>query len=225
MVFKTLIKFQFFLLFIYFTCCSSVFAQANSLDSLVSLEISLRNDSSKVIVLNQIADFYMGKNYIKSINYSKKALRLSRIIGYSKGSLNSLTTLANAYDYIGNYSEAQKLNFKILSIYEKDNNIEGINTIYNNIGIIHYYLGNYSHAIEFTKKSLKYYQNINDSIGIAMCYNNIANSYSDEEFYEKSLTYYFKALTFYEVLNDLSGVSLIKGNVGEVYIEKKKPSI
>ncbi|MDG1476319.1 MAG: tetratricopeptide repeat protein [Vicingaceae bacterium] len=192
------------------------------MDSLISLEQSSQNDSSRADILNQIADFHMGKNYIKSINYSKKALRLSRLIGYKNGTINSLTTLANAYDYIGNYSKSQKLNFQILSIYEKDKNIEGINTIYNNIGIIHYYLGNYPQAIEFTTKALMYYQSINDSIGIAMCYNNIANSYSDEEHYEKSLIYYIKALNIYEKLNDLSGISLIKGNVGEVYTEQKK---
>ncbi|MGB0882272.1 MAG: tetratricopeptide repeat protein [Vicingaceae bacterium] len=222
MVFNTNIKLHLIILISCIFCCLNIAAKTSKIDSLTLVEKSLQNDSSKVITLNKIADLYMGKDYIKSINYAKKGLRLSRLIGYKKGTLNSLTTLANAYDYIGDYSKSQKLNFQILEIYERENDLEGINTMYNNIGIIHYYLGNYKQAIEFTTKALNYYQNINDSIGISMCYNNIANSYSDEGENEKALSYYFKALTIYEAINDSSGISLINGNVGEVYIEEKK---
>lgn len=222
MILKNLIKSNIIILITCVMCCIVLNAKSNNIDSLLRLEPTLKNDTNRVNVLIEISDIYIQDNFIKAIKYSKQSLRLSRLLGYEKGELESLTHLANAYDYIGRYSESQKLNFQILSIYEKKEDIEGLNRIYNNIGIIHYYLGNYKQAIEFTEKALKYYIEKKDSNGISICYNNLANSYSDELDYDKALIYYFKALAIDETNNDLEGVSLIKGNIGEVYIEQKK---
>ena len=203
-------------------CCLFVNVKSNNLDSLLQLEATFSNDSNKVNVLIEIADVYVESNFVNAIKYSKQALRLSRLLGYDDGVLESLINLSNAYDYIGQYSKSQEANFKILAIYEKRSDIEGINNTHNNIGIIHYYLGNYKQAIEFTEKALEYYISVKDSNGISICYNNLANSYSDELDYDKALVFYFKALTIDENNNDLTGISLIKGNIGEVYIEQEK---
>ncbi|MBL4594669.1 MAG: tetratricopeptide repeat protein [Flavobacteriales bacterium] len=203
-------------------CCFSFDAKSNSLDSLLKLESSLPNDTNKIKVLMEISDIYIEVSFVKTIKYSKQALRISNLLGYDDGVLESLLSLANAYDYIGRYSESQEMNFKILAIYEADNNIVGMNNTFNNIGIIHYYLGNYKQAIEFTEKALSYFIAENDSNGMSICYNNLANSYSDELDYDKALVFYFKALAIDEANNDLGGVSLIKGNIGEVYIEQEK---
>ena len=186
------------------------------------LEVSLDNDTNKVNVLNDISTFYIKNDFIKSIKYAKESLRLAEELKYEDGVLRSLENLANGYDYIGRYSESQQLNFRILDVYKKRGDLEGTNSIYNNIGIIHYYLGNYNESREFIEKSLTYYLQQNDSVGISMCYNNIANAYSDEEDYETCLEFYFKALAIYENIKDDEGISLIKGNVGEVYIEQEK---
>ncbi len=222
MILRSLIKSIAILLVTLMMCCFSIDGKSNNLDSLLRLESSLSNDTNRVKVLLTIADVYTDKDFVKTIKYSKQALRLSRLLGFEDGVLESLNNLSNTYDYIGQYSESQEANFKILTIYEDRNDIEGMNNTYNNIGIIHYYLGNYEQAIEFTEKSLQYYISEKDSNGISICYNNLANSYSDELDYDKALIFYFKALEIDESKNDLEGVSLIKGNIGEVYIEQEK---
>jgi len=222
MVLKPLIKYVFVILILSLILSSTSNVKGNTLDSLLRIESTLKNDTNKVNILVEISSIYIETDFIKTIKYAKQSLRLSRLLGYKSGELLSLIHLANAYDYTGRYSESQKLNFQILSIYEKKGDEYGLNTTYNNIGIIHYYLGNYDQAIEFTNKSLEYYKNKKDLDGIAMCYNNIANSYSDKLDYKKALEYYFNALAIYEDTKDEDGVSLIKGNVGEVYIEEKK---
>jgi len=210
-----------FIVVCFITCCEKE-VRAESLDSLLKLESTCQNNSKKVDLLIEISSIYLEGDFLTSLKYSKQSLKLAKLIEYEEGILLSLINLANAYDYIGRYSEAQKLNFQILAIYKENEDVEGVNSTYNNIGIIHYYLGNYSQAIAFTKKTLAYYKGINDIEGIAMCYNNIANSYSDEEDYDKSLDYYLKALEMYKEIKSDQGITLIKGNVGEVYIEQKK---
>ncbi|PCJ28058.1 MAG: hypothetical protein COA97_01930 [Flavobacteriales bacterium] len=222
MILNSYIKYFGLLLVAFLICGSSFYGKSNNLDSLIRLESSLPNDTNKAIILIKIAEIYIENDFIKTITYSKKALRLSSLLDFDSGVLKSLISLANAYDYIGRYSQSQETNFKILNIYEAKNDIYGVHSIYNNIGIIHYYLGNYTQAIEFTEKALKYYLSVNDSNGISICYNNLANSYSDKLDYDKALSYYFKALELDEAIGDLDGISLIKGNIGEVYIEQGK---
>jgi serine phosphatase RsbU (regulator of sigma subunit) len=200
-------------------CCLLVNASSNNLDSLLNVEPTLGNDTNKVILFNQIATIYLESDFINALKYSKKSLALAKQLNYNDGILDGLVNLSNANDYLGRYSESQKLNFQILSIYENKNNLDGIHSTYNNIGIIHYYLGNYEQAIDFTEKALKFYTSEKDLEGMSMCYNNLANSYSDQLNYDKALNYYFKALAIYEKEKSLSGISLAKGNIGEVYIE------
>ena len=223
MILKNFIKPHILLLIICTISYFNIRAESKELDSLLQLSYIAENDTGKVVLLNQIAGIYLEDNFINALKYSKKALLLAQHLNYDNGILESLTNLSDANDYLGRYSEAQKLNFQILSIYETHNDVEGINSTYNNIGIIHYYLNNYSQAIKFTEKALKYYESQKDSNGMSICYNNLANSYSDQLNYKKALEYYFKALKLDEAKKDMEGVSLIKGNIGEVYTELNEP--
>jgi serine phosphatase RsbU (regulator of sigma subunit) len=197
-------------------------AKANELDSLLRFESAMPDDTLRVNALIDIARIYIDSDFIKAIKYSKKSLKIARYLNYNEGIINSLSCLADAYDYTGRYSKAQKLNLEILSLYKKSGNEAAIYATYNNIGIIHYYLGNYNEAIEFTTKALNYYLSQKDKEGISMCYNNIANSYSDQGDYETALDYYGKSLALYRLIEDEDGISLSKGNIGEVYIEQTK---
>jgi serine phosphatase RsbU (regulator of sigma subunit) len=197
--------------------------KANELDSLIVYEQALiEEDTNKAIVLNKIARNYLESNFVKAVLYSRKANQISTTLSYDEGILESLTILCDANDFLGRYSEAQRLNFQILEIHQANNDIGGINGINVNIGIIHYYLGNYSLALDFTKKALEYYESVLDSNGMSICYNNMANVYSDRLEYQKSLDYYFKSLEIDKASNNIVGVSLIKGNIGEVYTELKE---
>lgn len=194
---------------------------SNEISSLLKEIETLENDSFKVNQLNNIASLYIDSNFVNALKYAQKANKLSKEINYKKGYIESLTLLADANDYLGRYSEAQKLNFELLEYYNKINDQELINAMNINIGIINYYQSNYDESTEYTFKALSYYQNMDDQLGISICYNNLANVYSDRLNYEMALKYYFKALAIDEESNNKSGVTLIKGNIGEVYIELK----
>ena len=205
-----------------FLCLSFTIGSANELDSLIKVSKTLPNDTNQINTLNTIASIHLDKEFTKAVFYANKSLELSQKLNYNSGKINSLTILVDANDYLGRYSEEQKLNFQLLELYRKKNDKMGISSSYNNIGIIHYYLSNYELATEFTKKALTLYQELQDSSGISVCYNNLANVYSDKLDYPTSLTYYLKALEIDERAGDESGIALIKGNIGEVYTELKE---
>ncbi|MCB9335224.1 MAG: tetratricopeptide repeat protein [Flavobacteriales bacterium] len=205
------------LIILLFLFSNNVFS--NELNKLVNRLPSLNNDTGKVNTLNKIASFYIDSNFINAFQYAQKANKLAQEIDYENGYIESLRLLADANDYLGRYSEAQKLNFQLLDYYTHINDEELINAMNINIGIINYYQSNYNQSIEYTFKALAYYQKINDNLGISICYNNLANVYSDQLNYQMALKHYFKALEIDEKAENIGGICLIKGNIGEVYIE------
>ncbi|TXB67027.1 tetratricopeptide repeat protein [Vicingus serpentipes] len=194
--------------------------QSFSNEKIVKLESSsLNQDTSKVNLYIEIAQDYIDTNFVMALKYAQKANNLSQKINYQSGYITSLRLLSDANDYLGRYSEAQEINFKMLDHYKKINDEEEIHSTNINIGIINYYQENYDQSIDYTFRALSYYQNKDDLTGISICYNNLANVYSDRLDYKTALKYYFKALALDEETNNKDGIALIKGNIGEVYIE------
>jgi serine phosphatase RsbU (regulator of sigma subunit)/Tfp pilus assembly protein PilF len=179
----------------------------------------IAEDSAKVNLYIEIAQDYIDTNFVMALKYAQKANNLAIKTNYSSGYIKSLRLLSDANDFLGRYSKAQEINFKMLDYFKEKQDEESIQSTHIIIGIINYYQENYTQSIEYTFKALNYYQNINDLIGISICYNNLANVYSDQLNYKKALQYYFKALALDEKTKNTHGITLIKGNIGEVYIE------
>ena len=179
-------------------------------------------DTSTVNLYIEIAQDYIDTNFVMALKYAQKANNLANRINYQHGYITSLRLLSDANDYLGRYSEAQEINYKMLDYYKDIKDEESIQSTNINIGIINYYQENYDQSIDYTFKALNYYQNIDDLTGISICYNNLANVYSDRLDYETALKYYFKALALDERTKNIDGITLIKGNIGEVYIELKE---
>lgn len=182
----------------------------------------LPEDTSTVNLYIEIAQDYIDTNFVMALKYAQKANNLSNRINYKYGYITSLRLLSDANDYLGRYSEAQEINYKMLDYYKDIKDEESIQSTNINIGIINYYQENYDQSINYTIKALSYYQNVDDLTGISICYNNLANVYSDRLDYDTALKYYFKALALDEKTKNIDGITLIKGNIGEVYIELKE---
>ena len=204
-----------FLYTLFFSFLTNI--SATKLDSLMNVSSLFEKDTNQVNTFNQIAEIHLEEDYLKAIFYAKKALTLSNELGFISGKISSYLTLIDANNYLGRYSETQKVNFELLEIYKKKHDKSGIASSYNNIGIVHYYLSNLDLAAVFTNKALNIYIELKDTSGMSMCYNNLANVYSDKEEYKNSLKFYLKALEIDEKSGNMEWESLVKGNIGEVY--------
>jgi serine phosphatase RsbU (regulator of sigma subunit) len=168
------------------------------------------------------AEVEIETNFYVAYNMSSRTYAQSLEINYDNGVIRSLDVMAAAKDYLGDYAEAQRLNYEMLRIYELKGDENGVAGMNINIGVIHYYQSNYIQALEVTRSAKKYYQSINDSGGVSICHNNIANCYADKIEYDSALVYYFKALAIDKAQNVIDGQSLLMGNIGETYLEQEK---
>ncbi|MFT7612651.1 MAG: serine phosphatase RsbU (regulator of sigma subunit) [Parvicellaceae bacterium] len=168
------------------------------------------------------AEVEIETNFYVAYNMSSRTYAQSLEINYDNGIIRSLDVMGAAKDYLGDYAEAQRLNYEMLRIYELKGDENGVAGMNINIGVIHYYQSNYIQALEVTRSAKKYYQSINDSGGVSICHNNIANCYADKIEYDSALVYYFKALAIDKAQNVIDGQSLLMGNIGETYLEQEK---
>ncbi len=170
------------------------------------------------------AGFYSGKNYIKAIEYLKKALYVAKKIHDINEVAYLLGDIGKCYREISDYPEALKYYFESLKIFREANNKYGIAGISNAIGVTYSNLGNHTQSLNFYLQSLNIYKNIGDSIGIARLYNNIGGVYLNENKFSEALDYYFKALEIKKYNKDTNMIIYLNNNIGMVYLTQKKYS-
>ena len=115
-------------------CC-----QPLGTDSLIQQLEKPSEDTNRVnLLLNITSKLFFYKPDI-SLEYSTKALTLSRNLGYTKGMLSALTLAGEASRLVGDYPGALKFQFEALEINRKLKYADGEATNLGFIGVI--YLG------------------------------------------------------------------------------------
>lgn len=176
---------------------------ADSVDSLKHLLISDKEDTNKVIHLNNIFKEYRSTgNLSNAVQYAKAALALAKQLNYKKG-------IANSYNNIGlvsylqrDYEEAVEKCSTALKLRLELGNKNDIATSYNNLGLIYWSQGNYKLALQNHLAALKTYEEIGDKKSISNVYNNLGISYLSQGDYDKALESYFASLKIQEESGD-----------------------
>ena len=104
-----------------------------------------------------------------------------------------------------------------MRIFQYNNDLDGVASMYNNIGIIYANLKKYSDALDYYNKSLTIHLQRNNVSRIASCYNNIGNIYLIQNDNEKALEYYLKSLEKKVKLDDNRSLAGMYINIGNVY--------
>ena len=132
-------------------CLSAVtYAQITNIDS---LEAALRNekqDTTRILLMNDLAYSYVMTKPEKSGPLVFEALELSRRIGYLKGEAKSLNMISIEYRRRGNAPKAMEVLLQALKINEKNNYLDGLS---NNLGL----MGNMLEGIGDYRQALRYH--------------------------------------------------------------------
>lgn len=210
-----------FLLLVLLLLGKFTFAQSDKIDSLLNvLANHPENDTTKVKLLNKIADGMKYTDITKTFLYASEADSLSDILDFKKGKTTSLQLIGNYYFYTQDISNALQYYQKALEISKEIGDKTGISYIYNYTGNVYLMQGDYEKALEYYKKALIAFEEVGDKIGISGCYNNFANIYYMQGDYPRTLEYFQKALRVFEELNNKAGVSGIYNNMGVVSDEQ-----
>jgi tetratricopeptide (TPR) repeat protein len=213
--------------FIYFLICTLIcignllFSQNKRIDSLETLLKITKEDTSKIVLLNEISGLLTNMaNYEKATQSANEALNLSSKTLYTKGYINGYNNLAAIHHYQGNYSNALNYYFKSLELSEKTGNKKMTSLFLGNIGLIFSEQGLYTKALDYHKKALTIYQELDDKRGIALNLGNIGNVYNYQGNYEKALEYYFKCIKLNDEQNDNREKAINLNNIGVVYCQQ-----
>jgi signal transduction histidine kinase len=133
---------------------SQIGSSGHAWDSLKHKLPLTKNDTSRVLLLADIASAY-GVNNIDSLNaYGRFSLALSQKIQFSRGEVTALNVLGVAYQLLGEYPKSLEYFYRALEIAEKKNYDYETAICYEWIGGTYWFLTDYSKAIDFYQKSI-----------------------------------------------------------------------
>jgi tetratricopeptide (TPR) repeat protein/anti-sigma regulatory factor (Ser/Thr protein kinase) len=217
-------NFKILLLFVVaFFCkcsCNYLYAQKEGRPLIDSLEIELpklKNDTNKVLVLNEMALNYSTINTDMGLQYGQQELELATKLNWKKGIGKATNIMGLNFFAKSNYLRALEYYRKALSIYEAIDFKQGRVIVLNNIGICYHQKGDNKTAIEYYFKGLKINQEINDKKWAAMIFANIGVMYEDNSDFPAALEFYFRALKIEEDNGYKNLAARTMGNIGNVF--------
>ncbi|MFP4505789.1 MAG: tetratricopeptide repeat protein [Cyclobacteriaceae bacterium] len=169
-------------------------AQAVSTDSLRLLLQQSAHDSSKVLLLNQLAKTSIYDSPENTLTYAQQALDLSENIGFRQGKVLSLNTLGLAYWSKG---ELRKGLSYFLDSKKEAKNLGDDNLFAQNLGslgLIYRASGNYQMSLSYYRSAVPVFLELNNMERIATTYNNMGKCFLEMGVYDSALHYFNKSL-------------------------------
>ncbi len=112
-----------------------------------------RQDTSRVLLIAQLANYYKFSLPDSALFYGYKALALARQIKFPKGEAEALVYISIAQVTLGNDSKALQINLQGLKIAEKNNLINHKANFLSGLGLIYNGVKNHTRALDFFRES------------------------------------------------------------------------
>ncbi|MBW8051287.1 MAG: tetratricopeptide repeat protein [Cytophagales bacterium] len=187
------------------------------IDSLKTLLNSVREDTSKVIILNNLCREYMETDYNKALQYGNQGLAIGKKLNSPKAINAILINIGLIYKSQGDYEKALDHYFQALKISDKLGHQKGIASCYNNIGVVYKNQGDYPIALEYYFKSLKIKKELGSKKALSVSYYNIGQVNRLQGNYPEAMEYHFKSLRIKEELGDRKSIATSYNSIGIIY--------
>jgi len=195
----------------------SVVGLAQKIDSLQTLLQQTKSDTSKTILLSQLADELTQANPQKSIAVAKEGLALANQIDFTRGVFENYFSLASAYQGQAQFDSAIVYFHKAQAIAHSRNDKSGQAKIYSALGHSFMRKSQMDSARYYLDKGLTLAIEIKNYRVEAGIYNNYGNVYLEESNYQQALDYFIRAVKLYEhPLEDSYGQCLALSNIGNI---------
>jgi serine phosphatase RsbU (regulator of sigma subunit)/Tfp pilus assembly protein PilF len=198
-------------------------AQDSRVDSLKNMLQGLGLDTTRVDVLNEIADVLYRSDPDGAIQYAGEAKSMAEMTDYRSGEALAYKNLGLGFYMQGEYRDALR-NWELsLEIYRELGNDQLEANLLSNMGAIYHSTGKNVEAIEHWLPALKIAEELTDSTRIGTLLLNIGLVYSEQSStYDTARNYYLRAIEFGEALGDVHIMGIATMNLGEVYIAKEE---
>lgn len=155
-----------------------------------------------------------------SIDYSEKALKISKKYDYQSGMARAYFSLGNAYTYDGHNTTGLEMYRKALKIYLTNKNYNSVADCYLNIGATYDDMSDYGNALDYYYRSLQVARKLNRTDLFADCNRNIGIVEYSIGDYPKSLKSLYNSLKYYEKLKSRLSIADVYNCLGNVYSEQ-----
>ncbi|MEO8414763.1 MAG: tetratricopeptide repeat protein [Ginsengibacter sp.] len=198
-----------------------LFAQDEVADSLATLiNKHLQQDSTRVILLNQLTSQYLNLGSDKTIETGNAALELSEKINYVPGKILALERMGNYYQARGDYSKALQIfdQEKQAATSIGDSTSTGWVLLFK--GGIYQGQSNYPLALQQYLEAVKIFENTGNKKDAASVFGNIGVLYQDMREPGTAQKYFEQGLTIQEEQQDKPEIIRFLNNLGGVYTDQ-----
>jgi tetratricopeptide (TPR) repeat protein len=221
-LFMKKIHYLIFILF-NFSFFSVVAQDKNVLDSLQQAYKSNIADSTKTLLLAEIANEYRISNTDTAILLAKKSYNLAKNIHFQKGMAFGVARMADAFRRKNNLDSALLCYQEAKILFDKiPATDKGKGIAYNGIASINYSRGEFIVALENFEKALFFRQFTDDKMGISISLNGIGNSYYGIGNYPAALNFYQQSMKMKEEIKDSLGLGISYNNIAQIYYQDKQ---
>lgn len=214
-------KIYFFLLFI--VCGPTLLAQRTYIDSLKNkLTDSDLPDTSRVLIMTDLAYALYNVYPDTTITYAFKALEISDQLNFVKGKGRALWLLGMDKYFQGDYDEADEYLDQALQEAAAAGDHRELGRIFNSLGELAYERSEIVRSLEYFQKSISHKEKVNDKLGIAISNNKIGKIFSVQAAYEKAHEYNRKSLQLRKDVEINQGLSLVYNDIGNDFLEQER---
>lgn len=172
---------------------------------------------------------YQKNDFVKSLNYFKRAQEIYSELGNTKKVSNELNNIGLIYLEIGELDKAKSYILKSFDIDIKGGQTDDINSSYTNLHVIENSRGNYADSEKYVRESIKWPISNGDTVELAKGYSNLGAVLINLERYENIILYLNKKILFLSIIVTITSVSIILITFGlykywRNYKQKKKLS-
>jgi two-component system, sensor histidine kinase and response regulator len=174
-------------------------------------------DTTRSLVLAELARSYLQNSPEDALKYAKGALEIAQKISFKRGEAKAFSSIGNFYWQVGKYPQAMEYYLMALEIEEKIENKEGIARNLNNLGLVYETQNNLDKALEYYEKSLAIDRQIKNEDAISIGLNNIGNIYNKRKDFAKSLDYHNEGLQSAMKNDNFTMIGVSLNNIGDIY--------
>jgi tetratricopeptide (TPR) repeat protein len=201
--------------------CTGLFAQQN-IDSLRRLLLHAKEDTTRIDLMNQIADNYVLSKPDSAYKYAADALILSRKVNDKTGEAEAIRNVGTALSFLNDFSRALEYLLDALKRSEALGNKKMMALCLNGLGIMYGNQGDSQRAMEYFFKAKNIYDQLHADDGLRRVLLNIGNAYLNFAQLDSSRTYFSQALEIALRAKDDVIVAAIYVNLGYVYSQMKQ---
>jgi signal transduction histidine kinase len=197
-------------------------SQSRRIDSLRQLLQTGKEDTSRVVVLRNLARAYLNLKPDSTLLFASEGLSLARKINFKRGEATCLIGIAQVFSLSGNYPRSLALFLQALKIAEeiKDKNLE--TTALSSLADLYFYSGDINRSINYSYKAMESNRKLGRMSNLYQNMLNLGDTYENIGQLDSAL-FFTKEAYNYSIENNFQDFfGIVLANLGNIYNKRDR---